>query len=319
RMQAPPEARGRRGQVAGGPPPDRGSMRGRAARRQGVLGWLGTLPGSAGIGIVAGSALLGAVITVVLRRDPGTVLGVLLVLGTIVAGLAVRTRSARLIIPVPVFCYVPTAVIAGAINDRSVDTSKIGLIIHGGKWISSGFTAMTFATIVAIVITGIRLFLDFRTRPRTERSVRAGRTGRAGQPGPRPRGPRPLVKDRLPPGQNDVDGLTRPMGQVGLAPTGPMDGRAAGARRQPPGSGGYPQAPGSGSGPGPGSGSGGYPQPHPSPAPQPNPQPQPHSPPQPQPQGTGPYPRPQGPGPYPQPPRPGQQGSGPYPPQRGQP
>src|SRR5581483_8965725 len=83
RMQAPPEARGR------------------AARRQGVLGWLGTLPGSAGIGIVAGSALLGAVITVVLRRDPGTVLGVLLVLGTIVAGLAVRTRSARLIIPVP--------------------------------------------------------------------------------------------------------------------------------------------------------------------------------------------------------------------------
>lgn len=270
-------------------------MRGRAARRQGVLGWLGTLSGAAGIGIVAASAVLGAVITVIQRQDPGAVLGVLLVLGTIVAGFAVRTRSVRLIIPVPVFCYVPTAVLAGAINDRSVDTSKIGLIIHGGKWISSGFTAMTVATIAAILITGLRLFLDFRARPRRPR---AGRPGGA-DAGPRPGGQRPLVKDRFPPGQGeDLDGLTRPIGQVGPTPTGPIggppDGRGSGPWRQPPGSGGYPQQPGPG----------GHPQP-------------PGSGPYPQPQGTGGYPRPPGSGPYPQPPRPGQQGGGPYPPQRG--
>jgi uncharacterized protein DUF6542 len=271
-------------------------MRGRAARRQGVLGWLGTLSGAAGIGIVAASAVLGAVITVVQRQDPGAALGVLLVVGTIAAGFAVRPRSVRLIIPAPVFCYVPTAVVAGAINDRSVDTSKIGLIIHGGKWISSGFTAMTVATIAAIVITGLRLLLDYRTRPR---KPRAAQRGRAGQ-GPRPGGQRPLVKDRFPAGQGgDLDGLTRPMGQVGPAPTGPIggpaDGRGSGPWRQPPGSGGYPQQPGPG----------GHPQP-------------PGSGPYPQPQGTGGYPRPQGSGPYPQPPRPGpQQGGGPYPPQRG--
>jgi Domain of unknown function (DUF6542) len=275
-------------------------MRGRAARRQGVLGWLGTLSGAAGIGIVAGSALLGAVITVVQRQDPGAVLGVLLLLGTIVAGFAVRTRSVRLIIPAPVFCYVPTAVIAGAINDRNVDSSKIGLIIHGGKWISSGFTAMTFATIVAVMITGLRLFLGYRTRLRRPRAG-AGQPRRPGPDGtgPRQRGPRPLVKDRFAPGQDeDMDGLTRPMGQVGPAPTGPIGGTAAGPgsgpRRPPPGSGGYPSPPGSG----------GYP-------------PAPGSGPYPQPQGSGAYPRPQGPGPHTQPPRPGQQGSGPYPPQRG--
>jgi hypothetical protein len=283
-------------------------MRGRAARRQGVLGWLGTLSGAAGIGIVAASALLGAVITVVQRQDPGAVLGVLLVGGTIVAGFAVRTRSVRLIIPAPVFCYVPTAVVAGAINDRSVDTSKIGLIIHGGKWISSGFTAMTVATIAAIVITGLRLFLDFRGRPRRPRTAQPGRAGQEQTP----RGQRPLVKDRFPAGQgDDLDGLTRPIGQVGPAPTGPIggpaptgpvggpaDGRGSGPWRQPPGSGGYPQQPGPG----------GHPQQPPGPGPYP------------QPQGTTGHPRPPGSGPYPQPqpPRPGQQqGGGPYPPQRG--
>lgn len=256
-------------------------MRGRAARRQRPLGWLGTLSGAYGIGIVAAGAMLGAVITVVQREDPGAVLGVLLVLGTILAGLAVRARSARLIIPAPVFCYVPAAVIAGAINDRSVDTSKIDLVIHGGKWISSGFTAMTFATIVAIVMTGARLFLDYRTRPRARR-------------GP---APRPAPRTRYQPGQGeDMDGVTRPIGQVGPAPTGPIagrpDGRGSGSYPRPQGPAGYPH-------PQP-QGSGGHPQPH----------------------GSGGYPRPQGSGPYaqpqPQPPRqlpgpgPGPAGTGPY-------
>lgn len=249
-------------------------MRGRGPRRQGVLGWLGTLSGAYGIGIVAASAMLGAVITVVQRQDPGAVLGVLLVLGTVVAGFAVRTRSVRLVIPAPVFCYVPAAVIAGAINDRQEDTSKIGLVIHGGKWISSGFTAMTFATIVAVLITGVRLFIDYRQRPRRPRPTRPPANARS-------RGP--VVVDRYQQGQGgDLDGLTRPMGKVGPAPTGPIsngpaDGRGTGPRRPSPGSGGYPQ-------------------PHP------------------RQQGSGPYsqpPRPAQPGtgPYPPP--------GGYPPQRG--
>jgi hypothetical protein len=220
-------------------------MRGRAPRRQGPLAWLGTLPGIAGIGIVAGSALLGAIVTVVERQDPGAVLGVLLVLGTIVAALAVKTRSARLIIPTPVFCYVPAAVIAGAINDRSTDTSKIDLVIHGGTWISSGFTAMTLATILAILITGVRLFLDYRYR--RNRPL----TGAAGAKSRRP-APRDLYDS-----EPDDDLRSRPVGGGGPAPAapaapvgGPANGRgSSGAWRQPGGAG-YPPPPGSGSAPG---------------------------------------------------------------------
>lgn len=271
-------------------------MRGRAPRRQGPLAWLGTLSGAGGLAIVAGSALLGAIITVVERQDPGVVLGVLLVLGTIAAGLGVKTRSARLIIPAPVFCYVPTAVIAGAINDRSEDSSKIGLIVHGGKWISSGFTAMSLATILAILITGVRLFLDYRIR--STRRPRQGASAKSRRPAPR---------DRYGAEPDDDLGLTRPIG-TGPAPatgptapvSGPADGRGgngSGAWRQQ-GAGGYPPPPGSGGYPQPGSGSGGYPQPG---------------------SGSGGYPQPQGPGGYPPPsgsgqyPQPQPQGSGQYP------
>src|ERR1700677_3915125 len=102
RMPVPPELRGRRGP---GGPPNGGSMRGRGRGAPGILGEFGNFTGLAGIGIVAASALVGAVITVGLRRDPGAPLGVLVIIGTLVAGLAVRARSARLLIPAPTLCY----------------------------------------------------------------------------------------------------------------------------------------------------------------------------------------------------------------------
>ncbi len=225
RMQAPPELRGSRGPGAERPPPNGGTSRGRGPRRQGALAWWGTLSGGRGIAIVLGSVAFGALLTIVLRRDPGFVLGMLLILATIVAGLAVRTNAARLIIPAPTLCYVPAATIAGAINDRAADTSKIGLILHGGKWISSGFVAMALATVFAIVIWGLRLLLELRTKPRS-----LGRpSGSRGPSGGRdPSKGRELARqaqrrdDTGPYRQRrgeDFDGATRPGGPVG--PTGP--------------------------------------------------------------------------------------------------
>src|SRR5487761_32447 len=176
RMQAPSELRGRRGPGAGGRPPNGGTMRGRNPRPRGPQARIGTLSGGVGVGIVAGSAVLGAVITIVLRREPGAVLGVFLVLGTLIAGLAVRPRSARLVIPAPALSYVVAASVAGAIHDRAADTSNTGLLLHSGNWIATGFYAMTIATVLAIVLTGIRVYVDYRSRPRRP----AGRPGRAG-------------------------------------------------------------------------------------------------------------------------------------------
>jgi hypothetical protein len=185
---------------------------------------------------VAGSAFLGALITIAERRDPGAVLGVLVVLGTVLAGFAVRPRSVHMIIPAPTLFYVVAASVAGAINDRATDTSKIGLILHGGTWVASGFTAMSIATVLAIALTAIRYFLDYRSRPAKPRSARrSGKARRAAG------GPDGNLTTRLPQG-------TAPAPGMGPQGSGPYP--SAGQHR---GSGAYPsggQRPGSGPHPG---------------------------------------------------------------------
>ena len=195
---------------------------------------MGTLSGGVGVGIVAGSALLGAVITIVLRREPGAVLGVFLVLGTLIAGLAVRPRSARLVIPAPALSYVVAASVAGAIHDRAADTSNTGLLLHSGNWIATGFYAMTIATVLAIVLTGIRVYVDYRSRPR-----RPGRPARAGgAPGLVQRrdatGPQPgRLADDLDDGTRPVSDGTRPISPAGTAPRRPLPGSGPYSAAQP--------------------------------------------------------------------------------------
>ena len=223
----------RGGRSTGRPSPNGSRMRRRSAGRggsgrRGPQSRWGELRGGAGVGIVAGSALLGALITIVLRQDPGAPLGVILVLGTLAAGLAVRARSARLIIPAPVLCYIPAGVVSGAINDRAGDTSTFGLMAHGGKWISSGFVAMCVATIVAVVITGLRMYLDFRARPRTRGGPAESDRYREDSRRPRP--------------ADELDGPTRPVGQTGPSRQGAPAG--TGPRRPAPGTGPYGAPPG---------------------------------------------------------------------------
>jgi hypothetical protein len=191
----------------------------------------GTLTGAGGIIIVAISALFGAIVTVVMKRDPGTVLGVFVVAGTLVACLAVRARSVRLIIPAPTICYVPAAVIAGAINDRSTDTTHTMDLLNAGSWIANGFLMMALATIAAIVFTGLRLFLDWRYRPRPRQYPR---------PGPRP-GPDDDDRDatrRIGTDPTEHD-QTRPVGRVGDTErwdrTGPIGTPNGSAQFRPPG------------------------------------------------------------------------------------
>ena len=112
-----------------------------------------------------GAALLGALGTVIAGREPGSLLGLFLVVGTIVAALVVHDRGAYLVIPVPALAYVAAAIMAGAIHDRAIDTDRTQLLVSAGQWIASGFVAITAATILAILITAIRWLLSRRRHP----------------------------------------------------------------------------------------------------------------------------------------------------------
>jgi hypothetical protein len=133
---------------------------GQAQRRQPPPGrtprlW-GSRPGRLGVFVVSGCAALGALVTVLAKTEPGSVLGVFLVAGTVIAALAVRPGSVYVIIPVPGLAYVAAATMAGLIHDRASDTSLTGLAVHAAQWIASGFLAMSVATLLAIAVTAAR-------------------------------------------------------------------------------------------------------------------------------------------------------------------
>jgi hypothetical protein len=105
---------------------------------------------------VIGSAAVGALITALAGSEPGLVLGVFVVAGTVTAGLAVQPRAVHRIIPVPALSYLAAAVLAGLIHDRANGTSGTALAVGTTQWIGAGFVAMTAATVLALALTAAR-------------------------------------------------------------------------------------------------------------------------------------------------------------------
>lgn len=106
--------------------------------------------------LVVGSAGLGAFFTALSGGQPGTLLGVFLVAGTVVAALAVRPGAAHLIIPVPPLAYLAAAMAAGTAATPAGDMTRTSLAVSALQWIAHGFVVMLIATAVAIVITVVR-------------------------------------------------------------------------------------------------------------------------------------------------------------------
>ncbi len=187
------------------------------------------LQGGLGVCIIVASAAIGAIVTMVTRSAPGSLLGFFVVVGTVVAALAIRPRTGRMIFPVPVLSYLVAALLSGVVFDRSADSSKTVLAIGAAQWIANGFRAMVLATVLAVVITTVRWFFWRRSRPTMRdprRPVPAGpaRTGptRAGtvQMGPAQTGPAHAGSVQTGPGV---------WGDPGPRGTGPRPGPRPGA------------------------------------------------------------------------------------------
>jgi hypothetical protein len=126
----------------------------------------GSLPGKVGVGVVVAAAALGAFVTAVTGSEPGTTLGAFVIVGTAVAVLAVRPRSAYLIIPAPALAYVAAAAAAGLIeiHDRATGASLATVAVSALQWFAGGFLAMSAATALAMAVAA-RRWLRSRRRP----------------------------------------------------------------------------------------------------------------------------------------------------------
>lgn len=209
---AGPDGRGR------GTGPNRPARGQRSQPASTSLKW-GSLPGGIGVCIVIGGGLLGTMITVLAGSAPGIALGVFTVGGTVAAALAVKPRSAYLIVPVPALTYVVMATMAGLIHDQAAQASTTALAVNFAQWIASGFVAIIAATALAVGIAIMR-------RPRT-----------SGTPGTR-RGPSD-------PGHSPSDPEYTPPADRPARPRRPAGARPPAAPRRPERDVDYPPAPGS--------------------------------------------------------------------------
>jgi hypothetical protein len=153
---------GRRGGKRPGRARGRGAGGGASLPARGAGGrlsriWEGSLSGGLGICVVVGSAVIGAIATIVTHAVPGSVLGLSVLAGTVAAALTVQPRSGRLIFPAPVLSYLGAALAAGVVYDRSTD--KTELAVGAAQWIANGFFVMVLSTLLAIALTTVRWFM----------------------------------------------------------------------------------------------------------------------------------------------------------------
>jgi hypothetical protein len=156
-----------------------------AAGRAALPTWWGTLTGGFGVGIVAGSAALGALVTVMAGSDPGVLLCLIIIIGTICAALAVKPRVVYKVIPAPVLAYLIAAMITGMIHDGAAGSSLTALALGAAQWIASGFIAMIIATLLTIAIALARLRGSRGTDNPGSSSGRGARPAAAGPGGSR--------------------------------------------------------------------------------------------------------------------------------------
>ena len=101
--------------------------------------------------------MIGAVATIMTHVQPGPVLGLAVLAGTVAAALTVHPRTGRLIFPVPALSYLIAALASGVVYERSSD--KTELAVGAAQWIANGFFVMVLATLLAIALTTVRWFM----------------------------------------------------------------------------------------------------------------------------------------------------------------
>jgi hypothetical protein len=116
-----------------------------------LLRWAGSWRTRRAVVVLLGAVLLGVIGTVVIRRDPGFLIGLLIIVGSVVAAIGTR-RAVHRLIPLPALSYLVATFAAGYLHDKSnLNTSK-EFYTSFLSWIGSAFFAVVWATVLIVVI-----------------------------------------------------------------------------------------------------------------------------------------------------------------------
>ena len=121
--------------------------------------WLGRLPTWTAILVLAAFALLGVIFTLLAGQEPGTLLGVFVIMGSIAAALGIRRGKVYLLFPAPALAFFVAAIVTGKVHDAKLGSSTAGLGAGFTQWVAGIFFPAVIATILVLLIGGGRWVL----------------------------------------------------------------------------------------------------------------------------------------------------------------
>lgn len=115
------------------------------------------LTGLLGVLVLLGVTAVGALANGLAGGEPGLILDFSLIAGTVLAAFLIEVRMVWVIIPVPPLVFSVMCVAAGVVGDQFAATTTTRLVTAAGTWVVKGFVAMAVATLLAILITVVRM------------------------------------------------------------------------------------------------------------------------------------------------------------------
>ena len=195
--------------------------------RPGGLGrWLGRMSTRTALLVLVAGTLLGIIVTLIAGQEPGDLLGLFIIVGTIAAALGIRRGKVYLLFPVPALAFFVAAVVTGKVHDAKLGSSTAGLGAGIAQWIAGIFFPAVVATILILLLGGGR-WLFGRQLVTGLSPQSAGRPAPANRPAPGSR--RPAVDDWADDNAFDI-GQSGPSPRQGTGPT-PNQGTGPGPRQ----------------------------------------------------------------------------------------
>ena len=105
-----------------------------------LLGWVGSWPPRRAVLVLLGAALLGLIGTVVIGRDPGFLIGLSILVGSVAAAIGTR-RAVHRLIPLPALSYLVATFVAGYLHDKANLNTTKEFSTSFLSWIGSAFFA----------------------------------------------------------------------------------------------------------------------------------------------------------------------------------
>jgi hypothetical protein len=115
------------------------------------------LNGRLAVLVLIAISAVGALIDGIAGGPPGIILDLSLVIGTVVAGVLIESSLVWLIIPMPALVFPIMAFAAGIVGVKKATASNTALATDVFRWVSGGFIAMAAATLLAGMVTIVRM------------------------------------------------------------------------------------------------------------------------------------------------------------------